>query len=146
MIYKAITICQPWAWAIVHGPKRIENRSWPIYRRGWLAIHAGKSKKYLTPVLNDGTPVPDDQLVYGAVIGLVKVVNCVRPDHPRVAGDAFAEGPWCHVYDEHRPLAEPFFCRGQLGLFEIDIPYSLVMSQPGQFSPELFTRHQGVPS
>jgi len=40
----ALTLWQPWASAIVHGPKRVENRSWSppgnvIGRRIW--IHAG---------------------------------------------------------------------------------------------------------
>lgn len=42
----ALTILQPWACAIVHGPKRVENRTWapPAYlvgQRIWL--HAGKA-------------------------------------------------------------------------------------------------------
>ena len=44
---KALTVLQPWAWALIHGPKRIENRSWATYYRGPLVIHAGKSKKWL---------------------------------------------------------------------------------------------------
>jgi hypothetical protein len=124
MRYKCLTICQPWAWAIIHGPKRIENRHWRIFHRGWLAIHAGKSLAYMdTLVLNDGTPVPlSKDLVFGAVIGLVKVVNCVDPRHERVRGNPFAEGPWCHVYDEPRPLARPFYTSGQRGIFDVDIP------------------------
>ncbi|GMV26906.1 MAG: hypothetical protein AMXMBFR58_29370 [Phycisphaerae bacterium] len=52
---KCLTICQPWAWAIVgdsaggvtiDGPKRIENRPWLMTYRGPLLIHAGKSEKF----------------------------------------------------------------------------------------------------
>lgn len=38
---KAITVRQPWAWAIVHGGKTIENRALAWSYRGPLAIHAG---------------------------------------------------------------------------------------------------------
>jgi len=41
---KTISIRQPWAWAILHAGKRIENRDWraaPSYR-GSLLIHASK--------------------------------------------------------------------------------------------------------
>ncbi len=41
---KAISIRQPWAWAICHAGKRVENRDWrhaPSYR-GPLLIHAAK--------------------------------------------------------------------------------------------------------
>ena len=38
---KALTIKQPWAWAIAAGGKDIENRSWATGCGGPLAIHAG---------------------------------------------------------------------------------------------------------
>lgn len=37
---KALTVRQPWAWAIIHGGKDIENRTTPWKYRGPLAIHA----------------------------------------------------------------------------------------------------------
>jgi hypothetical protein len=37
---KAITIRQPWVWAILHAGKRIENRAWDTGHRGPLLIHA----------------------------------------------------------------------------------------------------------
>lgn len=40
---KALTIHQPWAAAIAHGGKRVENRAWLTYHRGLIAIHAGAS-------------------------------------------------------------------------------------------------------
>jgi hypothetical protein len=39
---KALTVQQPWAWAIVHGGKNIENRTQLWKYRGPLAIHAGQ--------------------------------------------------------------------------------------------------------
>ena len=44
---KCLSVCEPWAWAIIHGPKGIENRSWATAYRGPLLIHASKSKAYL---------------------------------------------------------------------------------------------------
>lgn len=43
---RGLTIQRPWAGAIVHGGKRIENRTWypaPDLMRGglWIAVHAG---------------------------------------------------------------------------------------------------------
>jgi len=37
---KILSICQPWAHAIVFMTKRIENRSWSTPYRGPLLIHA----------------------------------------------------------------------------------------------------------
>lgn len=45
MAIQALTLHRPWDLAIVHGPKRIENRSWkpPLHLIGdRLVIHAGK--------------------------------------------------------------------------------------------------------
>jgi len=38
---RVLTVQQPWAWAILHGGKTIENRSQLWSYRGPLAIHAG---------------------------------------------------------------------------------------------------------
>jgi hypothetical protein len=38
---RALTVQQPWAWAIVHGGKDVENRTQAWGYRGPLAIHAG---------------------------------------------------------------------------------------------------------
>lgn len=37
MIVKALSVRQPWAWAIVHAGKDVENRNWPTPHRGRLA-------------------------------------------------------------------------------------------------------------
>ena len=39
---RALSIRQPWAWAIVNAGKDIENRSWATKRRGPICIHAAK--------------------------------------------------------------------------------------------------------
>jgi hypothetical protein len=36
----ALSIRQPWAWAILHAGKDIENRQWPTRVRGRICIHA----------------------------------------------------------------------------------------------------------
>jgi len=43
----ALSVRQPWAWAIIHAGKDIENRSWQavnhgLRQRGRIAIHAAK--------------------------------------------------------------------------------------------------------
>ena len=106
---KALTILQPWAWAIIHGPKRIENRSWRTHHRGPLLIHAGKSRARLCTQLNDGTPVPRD-LVFRAFLGMVDVVDCIPV--AEAGDDPFAEGPWCWILRNPRPLRETVPFRG----------------------------------
>jgi len=146
MRVKAITLHQPWAWAVIHGPKRVENRPWRIYHRGWLAVHAGRLDECRVGgdiTLPDGSVVRDDQLVFSALIGLVQVVGCVEPrDLP---GDPFAVGPWCHKYAEPRPLVKPFPCRGHQGLWDVDIPDEYLTGPPAMittaYSGSTISRH-----
>jgi hypothetical protein len=39
---KALSLRQPWAHMVVHGPKHIENRRWNTSFRGEFLIHAAK--------------------------------------------------------------------------------------------------------
>jgi hypothetical protein len=40
---KALSIRQPWVWAIVHAGKDIENRTWWTPYRGPVLIHAANA-------------------------------------------------------------------------------------------------------
>jgi len=105
---KAITIQQPWAELIACGVKTVENRSWPTKHRGRIAIHAGMSRKHGY----------DDQLVYGAVIAIADLYDCVPVESAPVGPHAM--GPWCWLLrDVHR--IRPQFIRGSLGLWSVDL-------------------------
>ena len=43
---KALTVRQPWAWAIAHGTKRTENRPRRMSYRGSLWLHAGARSRW----------------------------------------------------------------------------------------------------
>ena len=138
---KAITILQPWAHLIVHGPKRIENRTWWTKYRGPLAIHAAKSRRMLD-ALDDGTlrahvertgyqmPVVGD-LVFGAIIGTAQLTDIVEVSD--VPDDPFATGPLCWILEHREPLDAPILCAGRRMLW--DVPCSIVKaSEPSLFA------------
>lgn len=112
---KVLTVKQPWAWALIHGPKRIENRTWETSYRGPLLIHAGKSR---TALGDEEDLLPDlpspNQLSFGAIIGVVDLIDCVPVS--TVVGDSFAEGPFCWLVARPRPCV-PFACAGALSLW-----------------------------
>lgn len=125
---KCLTVRQPWAWAILQAGKGIENRTWPTRHRGPLLIHAGTSRgeKDLRQLRDWARtygvkePAPD-ALVFGAILGVVDLVAClprhqVPADHP---GSNWAEGPWCWLLANPRPLDRPVPWKGLLGLFEV---------------------------
>ena len=62
MQVKAITVMQPWASAIIHAGKDVENRNWQTSHTGQLAIHAGKTfdSNALLYMRRLGLDVPDD--------------------------------------------------------------------------------------
>jgi hypothetical protein len=115
---KALSVCQPWAWAIVRGIKTVENRSRPTRHRGPLVIHASKSRRYLGEdyaELLPGLP-PEGQLDFGALVGVVEVVGCVPL--AEVEGDPFAVGPWCWLLAGARRI-RPVPFKGQISLFNV---------------------------
>ncbi len=72
---KAISIHAPHAYAICLGIKKNEYRTQPTKRRGWVLIHASQSKQsddYFTDYGIDSTNIKR-----GAIIGAVKIINCV---------------------------------------------------------------------
>lgn len=142
---KALTICQPWAHLIVHGEKRIENRRWYTDHRGQLAIHTGKSKAWLGTAGDDEPP--RDKLVYGAVIGVAELVDCVRVENlPPHLASRFAEGPWCWVLDKVRAV-RPVSCRGERGLWEfighLDFILTVPAGEPLQAGDPLYIDEKG---
>ncbi len=111
---KAITIRQPWAWAVVHAGKDIENRTWSPSHRGKLAIHAA-ARMHEHTRLPQGVRAPDaDALALGAVIGVVDLVDVVEQSRSR-----WFIGPLGLVLAKPRPLERPVPCRGALNLWKL---------------------------
>ena len=126
---KAVTICQPYPRLILIGEKHVENRSWPTHYRGPLAIHAGKSRKWLGDYDEDDANRAGDPLVFGAIVGVCTLADCVRIEDieaglldarfPQLANREHCHGPWCWVLTDVRGLPSPVPWRGAQGLFNI---------------------------
>ena len=116
---KVISIRQPWAWAIIHAGKDIENRSWPTKFRGRVLVHASKfsSKKAFAEAFDFICPIVDIRNLNvwcrtGGIIGSVEIVDCAL-----VSNSPWFIGPRGFVLRYPRPL--PFTpCTGALGLFD----------------------------
>jgi hypothetical protein len=133
---KALTVKQPWAWAIADGHKPVENRKWKTRHRGLLAIHAGRAwdlpgARWMRAQPAGPVPPGMDEVTRGAVVAVVELVGvCGRSEGSRyVRCDC---GPWAVSGQFHwqlkdpSPLSEPFLVSGQLGLWDIDLPDSLI--------------------
>jgi len=119
---KVLSVRQPWAWLIMQAGKDIENRSWATNYRGPLAIHAARRYDDMPSVhtalrrmCRAGVTVPEpDELTYGAIIGVVDLVDCVQG----IKSPWAFKGHWHWVLENPRPV-EPIPLRGQLGLFDL---------------------------
>ena len=111
---RAFTIKQPWAWAIAHAGKTIENRDWRTYQRGTIAIHAGAAWHW-DRQLPRGIAQPDDsEIHFSAIIAIADLVDCV--DHAR---SKWFGGPFGFVLDNIRPLKKPVPCKGALSFWHV---------------------------
>jgi len=150
MILPAISVRNPWAWAIIHAGKNIENRTWQANVRGPLLIHAasrmnigdfGKVRQILAETTSmDAALVSSDNpdLQTGGVIGIVEVVGCWHWLNENVPRNPWMNGPFCIVMKNQRPL--PFLkCKGQTGIFRIDYPDDTGIFRI-DYPDDLFTR------
>jgi hypothetical protein len=123
---QAISVQQPWAWAIARGHRRLSNQDLPTPYRGPLLIHASirvDLKSCDSPLMQAAGWDPKDPLAaLGAVIAVADLVDvCMsRSRGDRVCGC----GPWakpgaCHWrLADVRPLPRPVFTLGRTGLWE----------------------------
>jgi hypothetical protein len=81
-----LTIRQPWAWAIFHAGKDVENRRWSTKYRGRLYVHAGLAvdDNAVALLRATGFDVPST-LPRGVILGAVTIVDIVREHDSRWA-------------------------------------------------------------
>jgi ASCH domain len=120
---KAITVRQPWAWAIINAGKDIENRTWNTHFRGRVAIHAavGMTREeyengceYIKSI-NRRIKIPAyEDLARGAMIGTVEILDCVRGSN-----SLWFEGEYGFVLARPKKLPEPIPCKGALSFWKV---------------------------
>jgi hypothetical protein len=131
---KALTIRQPYAWAIVFGSKNIENRSTNWTYRGRLAIHAGALEHHegwdddrVTEEWMNAVDWQADAIhIRSAVIGIVDLVDihkddgCCRPWGESASDDDAGRARYNRthlVLDNVTILDQPIPCLGAQGLW-----------------------------
>jgi hypothetical protein len=120
--YRVLSVRQPWAWAIIHAGKDVENRPRRSHYRGPLLIHASAAKpdpgavhalRELVAEVHGGSLTVPDTFATGELIGLVEMVDCVQG----------ARSPWAERGSFHLKLASPqpvssgTALTGQLGIW-----------------------------
>ncbi len=125
----ALSVRQPWAWAIIHGGKDIENRCWTRVPRSWrekrgrVAIHAARgmtrreyedARRFMERLgLHSVTLPPAHDLQRGGIIGSVEIRCLVTMDEHE---SPWFTGPLGLVLRNPRPC-EFVPAMGRLGYF-----------------------------
>lgn len=142
---KALSLWQPHAHAIALGLKPYETRDWPTKYRGPLAVHAAKRPwedvgdwhREARLRIRSGIACCHETIgpmAFGAVVCVADVVDCIPtrelrgsipPEH-EFWGD-FSDGErgmgrFAFKLQNVRVLKEPFYVRGQQGLWELSVP------------------------
>ena len=110
---RALTVKQPWAWAIIFGGKDIENRSWRTKYRGRVIIHAGGSYSPDARLPRGIHPPDRKNLAFSAMIGAVDLDGVVEKSRSAW----FDKGKYGFVLRRPRALSSPIHCTGRLGLW-----------------------------
>ena len=120
---KAITLRQPWAWAIINAGKDIENRNWKTHFRGRVAIHTavGMTRgeydrvcEYIRGV-NGRIRIPAyEELERGAIVGTVEIVDCVQD-----SDSSWFMGEYGFVLARPKRLPKPIPCKGALSFWTV---------------------------
>jgi activating signal cointegrator 1 len=126
---KAISLWQPWAYALVSGMKKIETRSWSTPYRGPLLIHAAKT----FPVTARDFAMTERalgrlpaRLPFGALVGVVNLADVRRTESviqeisaiERLYGD-YSWGRYAWMTDSFMAFDEPVPYKGKQGFFNV---------------------------
>lgn len=135
---RILTVRRPWAWAIVHGGKDVENRVRNLAGgyRGLVAIHVGlaapepgEARRASILALQKRRASELDFTTgqtAGAILGVVDLVDVHHADWcwdgVQVHCSRWAEGDDVYhlVLENPRPLREPMPLKGALGLRVLD--------------------------
>jgi hypothetical protein len=114
---KALTIRQPWAGAIAHQTKRVENRTWKLpakHHGARILVHAGAERDRWAIVYGDHLDV------YSAVVAVATLADCHWSDDGRCCGPWGEERVYHWTLADVTALPEPVTAKGRLGIWTPD--------------------------
>lgn len=114
--FRTLSVKQPWAWAILHAGKDVENRPRLTNIRGRIRIHASASPP-TAEALKEARRIlrvaPPDDLPTGVILGSVEIVDCCQGSPSPWA--APGKYPW--ILAEPRTFARQREASGQRGFW-----------------------------
>lgn len=107
---RALSVRQPWAHAILHLGKDVENRSRRTRYRGPVLIQVALR---VDRVDAENLDLDADKLKRGVILGVVDIVDCVRNHRSKWAD----KGAWHWVLANPRAFRTPSSAREHSGFF-----------------------------
>jgi len=121
---KAVTLYQPWAWAMGRF-KWNETRSWATSYRGELAIHAGKTvdRDFVADAIEEGYLTTATSLATGAIVAVGWLADCQPTRDAAINPDEhfwgnYEPGRVMWIFKDLR-LVTPVICPGHQGLWDV---------------------------
>lgn len=114
---RALTIRQPWAAAIAHQAKRVENRSWKLpakHEGARILIHAGAQPDRNAEVFGEHLDV------YSAVVAVATITGCHWSNEWQCCGYWAFEQTYHWTLADVTALPEPVPAKGALGFWTPD--------------------------
>jgi hypothetical protein len=112
---RAISIRQPWAYAILHLGKDVENRPMRTHYRGRILIQASLTTTDQERAASRKLGLDSDGLLRGAIVGDIEIVDCVHNSKSEWA----VRGQWHWILKSPRVLAKPIPFKGALGFVRV---------------------------
>lgn len=114
----ALSIRQPWAHAIFHLGKDVENRSWKTKYRGPFLIHAGKMLD-TSFYYHIGGLFPRDMdtdgMEFGAILGMAHIDDVVEQSDSK-----WFFGKYGYKLSHIERFERPVKCKGKQGFFKLN--------------------------
>lgn len=151
-IERALSIRQPWVWAMLYAGKRIENRTWATSYRGPLYLHAAQAlaskesrRAFHAIAAQLGIDVPALEIFpRGALIATAELIDCTQ-NVPRGQHPWADSGAHYFVLANIAALAEPIPLDGALGLWRVppEIARMRAMKSPTSHATSQCSRRSG---
>lgn len=112
MLYKAISLKQPWANLVASGKKTIETRKWSTRYRGDLVICSSQNPK-IEP--------------YGKALCIIELYD-IKPmakEYEKKACIKTYPRAYAWFLRNLRPISPPIRVKGSLGIFNLKLPLGL---------------------
>lgn len=124
---KALSVWQPWAWALVQGYKPCENRTWKLWKGilgTTVAIHGASTHvpaHHKTIRSMTGVDPSGPSLDCRAIVGVVDIVDCIPPGAPAPAHVEPWRNPegYAFVVDNALAIPDPIPIHGALGFWQL---------------------------